>query len=76
MKRYRNLDGHSGVVAYAIADDAIDVKFTGGDVYHYSYRKPGREHVERMKALALAGQGLSTYISQQVREHYERKREA
>jgi len=76
MKRYRNLEGHSGVVAYAIADDAIDVKFNSGDVYHYSYRKPGREHVEAMKALALAGRGLSTYIAQHVREEYERKREA
>ncbi len=76
MKRYRNLDGHSGVVAYAIADDAIDVKFTGGDVYRYSYRTPGPAHVEAMKALALAGRGLSTYIARHVREDYDSKREA
>ncbi|QGZ42473.1 hypothetical protein IP92_03189 [Pseudoduganella flava] len=73
MKRYRNLEGHSGVLAYDIRPDAIAVKFVGGDVYEYTYAVTGRERVERMKALATAGRGLSTYISQHVREDYERK---
>jgi len=75
MKRYRNLEGHSGVLAYDIRADAIAVKFAGGDVYDYTYARPGREHVEAMKRLALAGRGLSTYISQHVREQYAARRE-
>ena len=73
MERYRNLAGDSGVVAYEIRDDAIVVKFVGGDRYLYSFRAPGREHVTRMKAFARAGRGLSSYISAYVREHYEKK---
>ena len=75
MKRYRNLEGHSGVLAYDIRADAIAVKFAGGDVYDYTYARPGQEHVEAMKRLALAGRGLSTYISQHVREDYAAKHE-
>jgi len=75
MKRYRNLEGHSGVLAFDIRADAIEIRFVGGDVYTYSYRKPGKAHVEAMKALALAGRGLSTYISQHVRDEYEHKRQ-
>jgi len=74
MKRYRNLEGHSGVVAYDISPEAIAVKFTGGDVYDYTYRATGRARVETMKALAEAGRGLSTFISRYVRDEYERKR--
>jgi hypothetical protein len=76
MKRYRNLEGHSGVLAYDIRDTAIAVKFVGGDVYDYTYAKPGRGHVEEMKRLALAGRGLSTYISQHVRDDYAARHEA
>ena len=75
MKRYRNLEGHSGVLAYDIRADAIAVKFAGGDVYDYTYARPGRAHVEQMKRLALAGRGLSTYISQHVREDYAARHE-
>jgi len=76
MKRYRNLEGHSGVLAYDIRPDSIAVKFAGGDVYDYTYAQPGRTHVEEMKRLALAGRGLSTYISQHVREDYAARHEA
>lgn len=71
MHRYRNLSGHSGVVAYEIGRDFIAVRFAGGDTYRYTHAKPGRTQVEAMKALALAGRGLSTYISRHVREAYE-----
>ncbi|MBB3219318.1 hypothetical protein [Pseudoduganella umbonata] len=75
MKRYRNLEGHSGVVAYDILPEAIAVKFAGGDVYDYTYRATGRARVETMKALAEAGRGLSTFIARYVRDEYERKHE-
>lgn len=73
MKPYKNLEGHSGVIAYAIGEDFIAVKFTEGHVYLYNYEKPGRSAVEKMKQLALAGRGLSTYISREVREKFASK---
>ena len=76
MQRYRNLEGHSGVRAYAIRANAIEIEFAGGEVYEYTYAQPGRTEVEAMKRLALAGRGLSTYVSQHVRERYAAKRPA
>ena len=37
MKRYRNLSGSSGVVAYDTSGDGSTVKFRDGDVYLYDY---------------------------------------
>ncbi|HEY4162304.1 MAG TPA: hypothetical protein VGM59_04520 [Dongiaceae bacterium] len=73
MKPYRNLSGDSGVTHYEIGSDFIAVRFRKGDKYLYNYRRPGRYEVEEMKRLAVAGQGLSTFISQQVRERYVEK---
>lgn len=73
MPRYKNQSGNSGVIAYEIRKDSILVTFAGGDVYEYSYKSTGKENVEAMKALALSGKGLSTFISTRVREKYARK---
>ena len=73
MQRYANRSGHSGVVAYELGPGSITVKFAGGERYLYDADSPGADHVARMRALARDGQGLSTYISQHVREHYARK---
>ena len=74
MQRYRNLEGHSGVVAYEFGEDHIDVRFVNGDVYTYDWAVTGRGTVETMKVFAVLGRGLSTFISQQVRQRYARKR--
>ena len=72
MKRYLNLSGDSGVVAYELRQDAIKVKFRGSDrVYVYSHASAGATHVARMKRLAEKGKGLSAYISQHVHDHDE-----
>jgi hypothetical protein len=73
VPRYKNLSGHSGVAAYEIASDSITLTFAGGDRYLYTAVRPGRAEVDRMKALAKAGRGLSTFVSQHVRENYDRK---
>jgi hypothetical protein len=73
MPRYRNLDGHSGVLRYETTPDSITLTFVDGGRYVYSHERPGRECVERMKALAEAGRGLSTWVAQHVRERYDRK---
>ena len=72
-ERYRNLSGDSGVTSYATGADFIAVQFKTSEVYVYDYVTPGREHVERMKALAESGRGLSTYIAQHVSRTYARK---
>ncbi|MFN2439658.1 MAG: hypothetical protein ABR503_10705 [Chitinophagaceae bacterium] len=71
MKKYKNISGSSGIVAYEIGATWIKVKFIPGTVYKYSYSKPGKKHVEEMKKLAKEGRELATYISKYVREAYE-----
>ncbi|HZV67697.1 MAG TPA: hypothetical protein VFG03_22655 [Telluria sp.] len=68
MERYRALGGDSGVVAYQIGERAIAVQFHSGEIYHYTYASAGRRNIERMKRLARAGKGLSTFISQHVHD--------
>ncbi|RZJ11965.1 MAG: hypothetical protein EOP39_04905 [Rubrivivax sp.] len=73
MQRYANREGDSGVVAFATGPLGIAVEFTNGSVYVYDLERPGREEVTQMKRLARAGQGLSTYISQHVRDNYAKR---
>ena len=70
MTPYRRLAGDSGVLAYRSAPTEIKVQFVDGRVYTYTYASAGRDQVEQMKRLAQAGRGLSTYISQHVRDGY------
>ena len=72
MTRYKS-DHESGVIAYHIDDDSITVQFQDGSCYLYDNQKPGAAYVKEMKLLAKNGTGLSTYISQHVRENYKRK---
>ncbi len=73
MRRYANLGGDSGVVAYAITSAQITVRFRGGDTYVYDAKVPGAAAVAEMQRLAVAGRGLSSYISQHVGQRYARK---
>jgi len=73
MKRYKNLEGHSGVTGYEILPDAIAVQFNYDAVYRYTYASAGKRIIEKMKELAIAGKGLSTYISQTVKGKFEDK---
>ena len=73
MPRYSNLSGQSGVVSYEIADDSITLTFLNGERYLYGPQRPGRDKVDHMKKLATQGRGLSTFVSQHVRDAYEHK---
>jgi hypothetical protein len=64
MQPYLNLSGNSGVVEYQNRPDSIIVRFRKGELHVYTFERVGRHHVEQMKLLAVAGKGLSTYISQ------------
>lgn len=70
MKKYGNASGNSGIAGYRTGTDRITIWFTSGDGYVYSYKAPGRQHVEAMKKLAEKGEGLATYINKYVRENY------
>lgn len=68
MKRYKNLQGNSGIMSYSIGRDSIVIAFRGGHTYKYTYAVTGKEHVQNMKLLATEGKGLSTYISRYVKD--------
>jgi len=75
MKRYRNLTGDSGVLAYEAGGDYIKIRFLGGDIYLYTNAVTGQRNVDQMKKLAAKGRGLSTFISQHVKDRYAAKLE-
>lgn len=75
MTRYASLSGDSPIGNFNAGDDFIEVRFDDW-VYRYDYSRPGLMHVERMKKLAAAGEGLATYISTQVRDRYASKTRA
>lgn len=73
MRKYKDLSGDSGVAAFQIGTDSIIIRFKPGGTYRYDAVKPGKRHVEKMKKLALSGDGLATYINQEVRDNYAAK---
>ena len=73
MQRYRDSAGNSGISGYEVGPSSITVEFKDGHTYLYTYTVPGREEVEAMKQLAIAGDGLNTYINKHVRERYARR---
>jgi curli biogenesis system outer membrane secretion channel CsgG len=70
---YADPDGDSSVAAYEIGDDYVRVRFSDGSVYLYTYASAGASHVERMKELARSGDGLNSYIMNNVKYDYESK---
>ena len=73
MEKYKNRNGDSGVQSYEIGSDFIIVQFINDGSYLYNYQIPGSSLVERMKKLAIKGQGLSTYISTNIKKKYAKK---
>ncbi|RZJ72868.1 hypothetical protein [Flavobacterium sp.] len=73
MKRYANKSRHSGVIAYEKGPDFIRLLFRdNSDVYTYSNRSAGKTNVERMKRLASEGEGLTTFVTRNVKDKFER----
>jgi hypothetical protein len=73
MQRYKNQSGDSGVVAYDIDAGSITIEFRGGDRYLYTIASAGAANIAHMQRLARSGRGLCSFISQVIRNHYERK---
>ena len=65
MIPYNSTSGKpSGVIAYEIGDDFISVRFTNFRTYTYPEYLNDHSLISRMKVLALASNGLSTFIAQ------------
>jgi hypothetical protein len=73
MQRYKNRSGDSGVVAFELGDQSITIKFRGGQCHLYTAASTGAADIATMQRLACEGKGLCTFISQFVRDRYERK---
>ena len=74
MKRYRNLQGNSGVIAYDDGpEDGIVIEFRNDDKYLYTHASAGPDAIAEMKRLARQGHGLATFINREVRDRYARK---
>lgn len=72
MEKYKNKSGNSPVTNYEIGNDFIVVIFNATKTYIYSYSVAGKTHVDKMKLLAINGQGLSAYITKYVRDAYNK----
>ncbi len=72
-EKYQNLSGKSDVVSYKILKDSVTIRFADHSVYIYSNQSAGRLNVNQMKALAITGKGLGTFIDANLKEGYERK---
>jgi hypothetical protein len=71
---YKSRNPDAGVVNFEILPDAILLEFADRKWrYLYNAEKPGLLHVNEMKRLALAGDGLTTYVNQHVRDNYAAK---
>ena len=73
MIKYLNKEGHSGVTGYEVGTSSIAVELNHDAVYLYTYKSAGKKVIEKMKTLAEGGRGLSTYISQNVKDGFEKK---
>ena len=73
MTPYANLGGDSGVSNYEIGSNFIKVEFNTGAVYVYDDVKPGTSDLDQMKALAISGVGLNSFISRHVRSNFAYK---
>lgn len=69
MEQYKNVGGDSNIQAFECGADGITIQFKSGAsrFYLYTHDRPGADHVENMKALAIAGQGLNSYIGKNLR---------
>lgn len=71
MKKYANRRGTSRVEWYGITPDCIEVLFVDGHRFTYSNESVGQSNVAFMKALAVSGKGLYTFIMKHINKGYD-----
>ncbi|WNJ80709.1 hypothetical protein RJE46_05570 [Cedecea neteri] len=73
MEIYKDINNDSGVRGYELGNTFIKVWFDGtARDYTYSYASAGADNVEKMKKLAVSGDGLNAFINHFVKFKYER----
>ena len=73
MQIYADINNDSGVKGFEIQESSITVWFKDSSrSYTYSYLSAGQHHVEKMKQLALSGNGLNGYINHNVKYKHDR----
>ena len=76
---YKAHNPSAGVLNYELVDDewgreAVVLEFSDcKHRYLYNADHPGPQHVAAMRRLAAAGDGLTTYVNQHVRDNYAAK---
>ena len=70
MNSYRNIGGDSGVAAYELGSEHIDIRFSDGSMYRYTNASAGASNIVTMKQLAASGDGLNSFINRRVRKSY------
>ena len=73
VNKYKNLGGKSVITSYIIRKDAVTIRFTDHSVYIYNNQVTGRENVNKMKELAVAGKGLGTFVTGSLKDLAARK---
>ena len=69
MRPYGDYNGISGITGFAIDpdDNYMEIEYASGGVYTYSKANVGEVNFAVMKALAISGSGLNSYINKNVR---------
>ncbi len=74
MQKYLDINKDSGISFFQNEQDRIIVWFKGNPKpYIYTYLTASPFHVEKMKQLALSGDGLNAYIKRHVNDRYEKQ---
>ncbi|GAB2913624.1 hypothetical protein GCM10027093_60130 [Paraburkholderia jirisanensis] len=73
MISYANHSGNSNVTAYEFDQNSITVQFGDGSIYLYNTNSTSPTNIAEMHRLAMAGQGLNSYIGRVVRKGYAEK---
>lgn len=73
MEKYGNKNGDSGISGFEIGSNFIQVEFSTGSIYEYTYSSAGENNIETMKNLAKSGSGLNSFINTYVKFKYLRK---
>ena len=73
FRRYKNLSGDSKIARYDIRKDSIIIRFKDNSVLRYTNQSADPGNISKMKSLALAGKGLSTFIDANVKDRFLKK---
>ena len=72
MRPYGDHNGTSGITGYAIGEYEdgngwMEIEYRNGGIYRYNECNVGAINFAVMKALAIVGSGLNSYINEHVR---------